>query len=357
MYNRPFYEGLARAFQQHYPPFPITGFLDLIFDGKFEVRGLKERMHHTALIINEVLTGSYAKKISILKAIAPTCEDGFTGIFFPDFVATFGMDEADYEISINALEYLTQYSSSEFAVRPFIQKHPERMMQQMLNWSYHQNHHVRRLASEGCRPRLPWGMALNIFKKDPAPILPILENLKTDSSDYVRRSVANNLNDISKDHPQLVLDIGEQWIGQHEHTDWIIKHACRTLLKKGNQQAMRIFGFGDVDNVSVSNLNTSKDQLAIGESLSFGFDLQHSAAAPLLLRLEFGVDYMKANGSHSRKVFQIAEKSFAPNQVHHISKKQHFRNLTTRKHYPGTHYINIIINGIEKARTQFVLVD
>jgi 3-methyladenine DNA glycosylase AlkC len=89
-----------------------------------------------------------------------------------------------------------------------------------------QNHDVRRLASEGCRPRLPWAMALPQFRKDPSPALPILEKLKNDESDYVRKSVANNLNEISKDHPQLVLDICERWYGQTANTDWLVKHAC-----------------------------------------------------------------------------------------------------------------------------------
>jgi len=184
-YNQEFYDKLSTAFEKHYPSFNRKKFLALIFDEEWDKRELKQRMHHTAIVINTILKGSYADKIAILKLVAPYIDDGFLGILFPDFVQTYGLDEVNKATSIDALEHFTQYSSSEFAVRPFIIKYTDEMMLQMKKWAKHENHHVRRLASEGCRPRLPWAMALPAFKKEPSSILPILEILKNDESSAI----------------------------------------------------------------------------------------------------------------------------------------------------------------------------
>ena len=227
------------------------------------------------------------------------------------------------------------------------------MMTQMLTWSTHENEHVRRLSSEGCRPRLPWGMGLSILKKVPAPILPILENLKQDPALYVRRSVANNLNDIAKDHPDLVLATAKRWIGTHTDTNWIVKHACRTLLKQGNTDALKLFGFGDPSDVEVQDLHLANESVSIGDDLHFSFSMSHQNLKPLKLRLEYGIDYMKSNGKTNRKIFQVTENTFKPGEAYAFSKKQSFRNMTTRKHYPGLHRLAIVVNGVEMAVETF----
>ncbi|MEO0474244.1 MAG: DNA alkylation repair protein, partial [Bacteroidota bacterium] len=258
----------------------------------------------------------------------------------------YGQD--DWEASIPALEHFTQYSSSEFAVRPFILKDPDRMLTVIQKWANHPNYHVRRLASEGCRPRLPWAMALPIFKKDPKPLLPILELLKADPEDYVRRSVANNLNDISKDHPDLVLNVAGKWLGQKKETDWIVKHACRTLLKKGVPQAMRLFGFGDPQAVRIQDMRISPATVSIGEKVTFSFTLLHTEGTPAKLRIEYAIDFVKANGSTSRKVFHITENQYPTGEEIRFEKTHSFKERTTRKHYPGRHHFTILINGVEK---------
>jgi 3-methyladenine DNA glycosylase AlkC len=285
----------------------------------------------------------------VLKAIAPECQGGFQYVTLSDFVEVFGMDEKDWDVSMAALAEFTACASSEFAVRPFIVKDPERMMKMMLEWAHHSNHHIRRLASEGCRPRLPWSFPLRMMIADPAPILPILELLKEDDSDYVRRSVANNLNDISKDHPELVLELGGRWLGKHPHTDWIVKHALRTLLKKGNEEALRLFGFGRTQGITVDGLKVT-ESIQIGDKLAFSFELDVTEPQPI--RLEYAIDYVKANGTASRKVFQISEKrEFQGNAV--IAKTQSFMDMTTRKHYEGIHRLSVIVNGTEMASAAF----
>lgn len=224
----------------------------------------------------------------------------------------------------------------------------------MFLWSKHSNKWVRRLASEGSRPRLPWAMALPSLKDDPDPILPILKNLRNDSSETVRRSVANNLNDISKDNPEIVIDIARKWFGLSKDTDALVKHACRTLLKRGDSQTLKLFGFGN-DKISLGNFKITTPEVRIGEALLFSFSIQNKDDKHNLVRLEYGLYYKKKNGELSRKVFKISERSIEPGKKYEIEKKQSFKRITTRKFYVGTHRVSIIINGRESETKEFRL--
>jgi 3-methyladenine DNA glycosylase AlkC len=320
-----------------------------VFDESFEGKELLDKMKHTTKCLHDTLPESYKEALEILKKAAPHVK-GFEAMALPDFVATYGMDE--WDLSLPALGHFTQYYSSELAIRPFLDKHPEKGMACMMAWAGDKNPKVRRLASEGCRPRLPWAMALPKFKKDPRPILPILEKLKEDASEDVRRSVANNLNDISKDNPDLALDICEKWHGQSENVDKIVKHACRTMLKAGDKRALAIFGYSDPSLIGVKNLRFDKKTLRIGDFLTFSFDI--TVAEKSKVRLEYAVYFVKAKGKPTKKVFKITEKDYEAG-TYSISRKQAFQEQTTRKHYPGTHLISIIANGEEKAEASFEL--
>jgi len=305
--------------------------------------------------LGKYLPADYKEAIGIIDKIVMnygTWLDG-TGWFFPIFVEVFGQDEENWDISIAALERYTLYSSSELAVRPFIIKHEKRMMAQMDVWSKHEHELVRRLSCEGCRPALPWAPALNSFKKDPAPVLPILERLKTDPSPCVRKSVANNLNDISKTHPDLVVKIAKEWYGKNEHTDWIVKHGCRTLLKKGNREALAIFGCDDAASVDVVDFTLGAKSISIGEDITFSFTIFAKEATKA--RLEYGIDYVKSNGKRNRKIFKISEVSLKENEKKFYTRKHSFADVSTRKHYPGIHSITLIVNGIEQGKLDFKL--
>ncbi len=349
VYNKAFFNDLTQHFKSHHPTFDGQLFTKLIFDKTWDTRELKDRMRHITHCIHQTLDLPYKKAIPILKKVAPNI-GGFEGMFFPDFVEVYGLN--DWKTSKSALARFTQYSSSEFAIRPFILQDEKTAMQQMLDWSTHTNHHIRRLSSEGCRPRLPWAMALPKYKKDPKPILPILENLKADDSEYVRKSVANNLNDISKDHPDLVLKIAKTWQGNNPQTNWIIKHACRTLLKQGNPKAMRLFGFGNPIQIEIDNLKVNAKKIKIGNDLHFDFDLVNQAKKSSLIRVEYAIDYVKKTGKTSRKVFKITENTYSSG-ANPIHKKQAFKDFSTRTHYAGTHRLGIIVNGVEKAFINF----
>jgi len=335
--------------KQHYPAFGKPQFLRLMFDESFQAKELLGKMKHTTKCLHNTLPESYKEALDILKKAAPHVK-GFEAMALPDYVATYGMH--DWDLSLPALGFFTKYYSSELAIRPFLAKDPEKGMAYMSAWAADKDPKVRRLASEGCRPRLPWAMALPKFKKDPSPIFPILEKLKNDPSEDVRRSVANNLNDISKDNPELVLEICKKWHGESEKTDKIVKHACRSLLKAGNERALGIFGYSEPSLIDVKNLKLDKKALNIGNFLTFSFDIVVTKKSRV--RLEYAVYYVKAKGQISKKVFKITENDYAAG-TYSITRKQSFQEQTTRKHYPGIHRISIIVNGKEKVKASFEL--
>jgi len=220
----------------------------------------------------------------------------------------------------------------------------------MSKWAEDNDPKVRRFASEGCRPRLPWAMAIPRFKKDPTPILEVLEKLKYDDSEDVRRSVANNLNDISKDNPHIAISVCKRWLGQAKETDNLLKHACRGLLKSGNMEVLAMFGYSDPANIHIDNFALKPHKLMIGHTLGFAFDL--TIKEKCKVRFEYAVYYLKARGQYSKKVFKITEDEYKQG-TYRISRRQSFAERTTRRHYPGEHYISIIANGEEKHKASF----
>jgi 3-methyladenine DNA glycosylase AlkC len=342
---------LGYAIQRVHPDFDKQKFSSLVFDAHWQKRELKEKMRHITGCLQATLDKEFPEALEILTEVAPSFS-GFDSMVFPDYVQYYGLDH--WDLSLPALAFFTTLCSSEYAVRPFLDQDPERAMEYLHTWAEDENEHVRRLASEGCRPRLPWGMALPRFKNDPSLILPVLDKLKDDPSEYVRKSVANNLNDISKDHPELVLDVCERWQGQSANTDWIVKHACRGLLKSGNRRAMRLFGFADTENVAIQDLTLDRSTLPVGEELTLTFNLRVDTEEACRVRLEYEVQYARPAGKASRKVFQIREGNFEPGR-YTISRKLSFIDRSTRKHYPGEHGISIVVNGVEMAKTVFEL--
>lgn len=358
IYNEEFFNAFAPLLAEVLPDFSAENFTKDVFAGDWEELELKARMRRISTVLRDYQPKEYKKAVAKITALLPLIEERHPGraleyMFLPDFIEQYGL--SDVEISLRGMERITQYTSCEFAIRPYLLADPEVVMRQMTAWSTHPHHAVRRFASEGCRPRLPWAQALPQFKKDPAPILPILENLLHDESDFVRKSVANNLNDISKDHPQVVLAFSKKHQGKSKSVDWIIKHANRTLLKQGNPEALRLFGFGSTEKIEIEDFVLREDKIKIGESLEFSFTLKNTDTAPAKIRLEYGVYFMKANGSLARKVFQISERIFPAGSETKFVRKQPFKIITTRKLYPGEHRVALIVNGEEQEQTGFRL--
>ena len=195
------------------------------------------------------------------------------------------------------------------------------------------------------------------IKKDPTPILPILENLKNDTSEYVRRSVANNLNDISKDNPSVVISIAQQWKGISKETDALIKHGCRTLLKSGHSEILHYYGLHDTSTIVSEGFKVNTPTVKIGASLNFSFSLINQDTLPKTIRLEYGVYYLRQNGTHARKVFKISERMYQPNEEKWIEKNQSFKVITTRIFYAGIHKVSLIVNGKEVDMEEFELLE
>ncbi len=211
IYDQRYISMLSEHIVSSYSRFERDDFISNVFDGDWESRELKQRMRHIANTLHLSLPQDYSQAIKILRDAFSKIDagHGLENMIFQDYVEVYGME--DVETSLQALEHFTVGSSSEFAIRRFILRYPARTMQQMRKWATDDDHHIRRLSCEGCRPRLPWAISLPAFKEDPKEIIEILEILKDDESEYVRKSVANNLNDISKDNPLVVIDIAKRW--------------------------------------------------------------------------------------------------------------------------------------------------
>ena len=351
-YNNQFINDLGYNVKLAYPEFKKDAFIASFYEYNWNELELKQR---SRAIVNQlgVFLPEFEKAVEVINKVAPKY-DGYTGVIFPEFVEVFGLNHL--ELSLKTLEWVTRFSTAEFAIRPFIINYEKETMVQMKKWAKHENYHVRRLASEGCRPRLPWGVSLPKYKKDPSIIVPILDLLKEDEEDYVYRSVANNLNDISKDHPELVLGICSKWKSiDNKGTKWLIKHACRGLLKKGNVKALAIFGFEKPVSIEVQNLEAEQTELKIGEETYFNFEVVNQSIKNQKLRLEYKIYYMKSNGSLSPKVFQIKEFVLSSNSKEFIKRKISFENRTTRKHYPGRHKLVVVVNGVEVCETSLMV--
>ncbi|MFN8713715.1 MAG: DNA alkylation repair protein [Bacteroidota bacterium] len=359
LYSPEFYSRFADVAEELLTDFDRKKFVKAIYTADWERKELKERMKHTTQTLHAFMPKEFVKAASIVRKLAiaipkhKNYQPSFAYMFLPDYIEQYGINHID--ASIKTMEAVTALASCEFAVRPFLAEYGDEMFAQMLAWSTHKNHHVRRLASEGARPRLPWGMAVPGLKANPHPVLPILENLKTDSSEYVRRSVANNLNDIAKDHPQIVLSIAKKWKGLGADTDAIVKHGCRTLLKQGNAEILKHFKLADDPALTISDFKILTPEVKTGEYLDFTFTVSNSSRKAQTIRLEYTLYYLMKNGQFSKKVFKISEKLYAAGNSTHVLKKHSFRVITTRQYYTGLHKLGVILNGKEKVTGEFML--
>ena len=353
----PFFDDLVAALRQAHPAFNADQFLARIHDDRWPDRALKDKWRHVTQALHDALPQDYRTALALLRQIAPAVDRyGFEKVIFPTFVELYGLD--DWDASLPAFEQFTQIMSAEFAVRPFIVRDPDRMLAQMLAWAHHPAASVRRLASEGCRPRLPWGIALPALKADPAPILPILEVLKNDPSEDVRRSVANNLNDIAKDNPAVVLDVLRRWQADSSpEMEKLTRHALRTLIKAGHPGALDLLGVRAGAEVAVRNLTVEPAAIPMGETITFSFEIESTSGDPQDLVIDYIVHLVRAKGKTSPKVFKLTRRTLAPGETIRLSRKHSFAAITTRRYYPGEHAIEIQVNGAPCARQPFLLAE
>ena len=261
-----------------------------------------------------------------------------------------------FDISMNALYEMTQRLTAEFSIRIFLIKYQKKTLAILKKWTKDKNPHVRRLVSEGSRPFLPWGKRLHAFKDNPELTIALLEYLKNDPSEYVRRSVANHLNDHAKNHPDLVVKTLKKWKKEfpHKNMDRLIKHATRTLVKDGHAGALELIGYKKGAKIKVDNLILD-NKIKIGDYLNFSFDSVSNGNKNQKIIIDYIIYFQKSGGSLSPKVFKMTAKEIAPKETLSLKKRHSFKIITTRKYYPGAHQLAIQINGEEKARGEFIL--
>ena len=353
-FNEARYRQFARDVGAISPTFDPRQFLKLTLEG-LEERELMDRLRQLAIAFEGSQPGTYREKLQILRRLAPGIGHNFVAIALSEFVARYGLD--DPRTSLEALRFFTPFGSAEFAVRAFLQRDLAGTLAVMRSWATDPNEHVRRLASEGSRPRLPWGLRLQALVRDPDPTGPILEALKADPSLYVRKSVANHLNDISRDHPERVLDRLECWDRTNPATAWIVRRALRTLIKQGQPRALALIGVhaSAVRAVNVSGFRVSPGKLVLGDTVTLQASLANRAASPVALVVDYVVHYVRASGKASAKVFKWAVTELPARGELVLEKRQVIRDFTTRRHYPGPHRVELQVNGQRLAESGFTL--
>ncbi len=271
-----------------------------------------------------------------------------------EFIARQGLQ--DFDFSMGVLKQLTKKSSSEFAVRRFIVADQDRALRHVRAWATDTNYHVRRLASEGTRPRLPWAVRLPMFMQDPTPIIAVLELLKDDDEEYVRRSVANSLNDIAKDHPAVVADIAQRWVTNADvNRQRLVRHACRTLVKHGHKSTLKALGY-TTPKIALNEFDIRTPRVKFGNSLEFSVSLTSTSRHVQPLIIDYVIHHQKSNGKTSPKVFKLRTTNLSPKQKISINKKHSIKPITTRTYYAGLHRIEIQINGECLGHGDFELV-
>lgn len=342
---------IARTIAAVSPRFNEKAFVQSVLEG-YDDLALMPRAWKIAHALRRYLPGDYEQALAILLASLDrqskrTAISGMGAfVFLPHvfFVAEYGLDH--FEASMRAQYLLTQRFTAEFSIRRYLERHQAATLARLAEWTTDPSEDVRRLVSEGTRPRLPWAPRLRAFQDDPRPVLALLERLKDDVSLYVRRSVANSLNDIGKDHPDVLVETATRWL-EHatEERRWIIRHALRSAVKRGEAGALRVLGFGDKAVVAVEKVRITPSRLPIGSSVGIMCEVASQASGVQRLLVDLRVHYVKANGKPSPKVFKLKTVELAPKQTIAFSKTLALTQLTTRTHYPGLHRIELLVNG------------
>jgi 3-methyladenine DNA glycosylase AlkC len=350
---------IAGEFKGVYPAFRERAFVTACMTGLEDLE-LSARASHIAEVMYKHLPRPFAAAAGILVAslgpeIPPTGENGLAPLrYWPHvvFVQKYGLD--DFETAMHAQYELTKRFSAEGSVRAFLVKYPAETYARLTAWAKDPNAHVRRLVSEGTRPRLPWAPRLRAFQQDPRPVLALLELLKDDPERYVQRSVANNLNDIAKDHPDLIADICRTWLADASPgRRWIVKHALRSLVKNGHRGALETLGVAGKPEVSITGVRLAPTSVKLGGELRFSFEIASTGDKDQELLIDYAVHFQKANGTARPKVFKLRKLVLSPLDRVELSSAVSFADMTTRRHYPGDHRIELLINGVAHPLGEF----
>lgn len=361
-------EGLARDLKWAWPDFQAEEFTARAGAGLADLE-MKGRVVHVADALAATLPEDFTEAAGILvKALERPGFDGWVVYPVDDYVARYGIGHP--EVALPLMAGLTSRWSCEFAVRPFIELHPELTFEYFDRWIDSDDEHLRRLVSEGSRPRLPWAARLKAFIEDPSPTISLLDRLADDPSPYVRKSVANHLNDISKNHPDLAVETAKRWLaeaGEPGGIDaaaegltagpaegltadpaagrrrWIVSHGLRSLVKAGDPEAMRLLGFDPEADFSLTFFRVAPDEIRIGEAVMIELSLAAADSTPVMV--DYAVHHAGSSGKRSPKVFKLKRTVLKPGVETHFRREHRIREVSVRRIHPGPHLIEVQVNG------------
>ena len=363
LFNKTKVASIAAEIAAVYPAFATRQFTTKV-TAKFPELELMERLYWIRDCLREFLPSDYQAAVKILlESLPPPCDptlvDGDFGDFiygpYGAFVAEYGCNQADLQFSLQALQEMTTRFSAEFPIRTFINAFPKETLAFLQTCTTNKHYHVRRLASEGSRPKLPWAKKVAIDYRDPLPLLTVLYS---DQTRFVTRSVANHMNDISKLDPKLTVATLKRWRASGLQSDkemrFIIRHSLRTLEKQGNTAALQLLGYGS-QALQVSDFVINTPRVQIGDALEFAVTVRSTALKSQTILLDYHLYFHKANGELAPKTFKIAKTQLAPGEVKTFIKRQPLRPMTTRTLHPGIHAVELQVNGQVYPRKEFTL--
>lgn len=354
-------EALARAIGTAAPGSPLPS-LQAAGDG-LQGLALRERADLLRDALLADIPGGYQDLARVVRAAAGSEE--FTGwLIWPVTSAVAAKaveagpaaDAAAFEDALALLAELTPRLTSEFAVRVLLRHDLDRALSVISAWTDSPDEHVRRLASEGTRPYLPWSIRVPEILARPGSTIALLDALYRDESGYVRRSVANHLNDLSRDHPELVTSTARRWLKDPApHTAALVRHALRTLIKRGNTEALGLLGFAPAA-VEISGPALDSTTVPFDGSVRFTASIRNTGAEAARLAVDYIVHHSKANGTQTAKTFKLTTATLEPGQSLTLERGHSFRPITTRRYYPGPHAITLQVNGVPSQRAEFELL-
>jgi 3-methyladenine DNA glycosylase AlkC len=327
----------------------------------YDALELMDRGRHLARVLHAHLPRDFGTAVDVLLTTLPATAEpagGMASFFYlphTEFVRAFGVPH--FTDAMRALHALTQHFTGEFALRPFLEQHGEATLAQLRVWTRDPSEHVRRLVSEGTRTRLPWAPRLRSFQRDPAPVLELLELLRDDPALYVRRSVANNLNDIGKDHPATLVALAQRWMTDaSDERRWIISHALRSAVKRGDPAALAVLGHGHSARLDIVQTRITPSRPRRGGKVVITCTLHNATRTRQTAIVDLRVHFVKANGSTSPKVFKLAKVDLAAGEQVTLRKTVSLADLSTRAHYPGVHRVELQMNGSVTPVGSFTLL-
>ncbi|MCX7228193.1 MAG: DNA alkylation repair protein [Burkholderiales bacterium] len=355
---------IAEMIARVHPVFPTRAFVEQALRGYDDLE-LLPRARHIARALGDHLPAEYPEALEVvLRSLGPPVDSAMGQgmapfLYLPHtlWIAERGLGHLD--ASVAAMHAVTQRFSFEFGIRPFIERHPREMLVVLDRWCADPNVHVRRLVSEGTRPRLPWASRLRVFERDPRPVIALLERLRDDPDAYVRRSVANHLNDLGRADPALLVEVCTRWAEDAPPARVrLIQHALRTLVKRGDPHALTVLGYGARAKVALVGASIAPPRAPIGGAVAIAFELASEARRMQRVLVDLRVTYAGARaGAERTKVFKLDAGELGPGQTMALGKRLSLRQMSTRTHHPGVHRVEALVNGVAYEVGVFEVVE